>query len=329
MTFQIHNWKRDGHNPVFPPGTEDFDSTACMNPFVLRRGDEYWMYYAGGNAKGQRHICLAIADVNDLTHWDRKGPLFELGAENAFDEHWTVLPCVHRVGNLWHLYYTGQGKIGQGLQSFRGIGLAQSDDLIHWRKFSSEPVIEGNCFPEWPGNAGIAGGGRIIEVPAAHGEDKQYRMYYTLAVGISSPDVLVDQEKVSVVAHSHDGINWFDHRIVLERRAEATYENAAVIALNVWQTPTKWRSIYAGIGTRFGAYSICEAESADGLNWHRGEPGENLVLAPSKEDGNGHWADQMTEYPNVVEENGKLRLFYCGNGYGTTGIGSALAEKIA
>jgi hypothetical protein len=36
----------------------------------------------------------------------------------------------------------------------------------------------------------------------------------------------------------------------------------------------------------------------------------------------------MTEYPNVIEEDGRLRLFYCGNGYGRTGIGTATAEPL-
>ena len=62
MKFQVHNWQRDARNPVFAPKAS-FDIKACMNPFVLRRGDEYWMYYAGGDAKGHRRICLAIAPV--------------------------------------------------------------------------------------------------------------------------------------------------------------------------------------------------------------------------------------------------------------------------
>ena len=75
------------------------------------------------------------------------------------------------------------------------------------------------------------------------------------------------------------------------------------------KTTSGWRAIYAGIGTRFGAYSICEARSDDGLTWHRGQPGENLALAPA---GRG-WESKMTEYPYVVREGAKLRLFYCGN----------------
>ncbi len=325
MAFQPHTWVRDPQNPVLPNGPNDFDASACMNPFVIRRGDEYWLYYAGGTKKGNRQICLAIAKVDNIHEWDRKGPLLELGARGAFDDTWMVLPCVHRVGNLWHMYYSGRSSAGAGgLQRFHGIGLAQSQDLIHWKKFSDEPVLLGDGFDKFPGNAGIAGGARIIEVADPATGDRTLRMHYTLAVGTPSPDRTIDQQKLAVMVHSHDGIHWFDKRIVLERRPEVTYENAAVIALNVWKTKTRWRAIYAGIGTRFAAYSICEANSQDGLTWERGEPEENLALQPQ---GKG-WESAMVEYPNVIEENGKIRLFYCGNGYGATGIGTALAEAL-
>ena len=33
----------------------------------------------------------------------------------------------------------------------------------------------------------------------------------------------------------------------------------------------------------------------------------------------------MVEYPSVIAEGDRLRLFYCGNGYGQTGIGTALS----
>jgi len=221
------------------------------------------------------------------------------------------------------LYYTGHGTIGEGLQSFRGIGLAVSDDLITWKKQSPEPVLRGDGFDRWPENHGIAGGGSLIEIPQPDGRIL-YRMYYTLAVGYPDKSLLVNQAKYSVVADSWDGINWFDRRVVLEPRLDAPYENAATIGLTVWKEGTIWRALYAGIGTQFGAYSICEAESVDGLNWHRGSPGENLALAPR---GNG-WESKMTTYPHLIEEPEQLRMFYCGNGYGTTGIGIATASRL-
>ncbi len=322
--FRVHAWRRDRRNPVLPPSKAGFDLGCCMNPFVLRRGDEYWLYYAGADAQGRRRICLATAPVADLTAWTRHGPLFELGGKGAFDETWCVLPCVQRIGQRWHLYYTGRSADrGRGLQAFRGIGLAVSDDLRNWKRYSDDPVLQGDGFPDWPNNRGIAGGGRILELPQATGQVR-YRLYYTLATGRPSKKLQEDQAKQAVAAHSDDGLKWTDRRVVLRPRPEVDYENAGVIALNVWKTPTRYRAIYASIGSKFGAYSICEAVSDDGLTWERGAAGENLALPPA---GTG-WESKMTEYPNVIEENGKLRLFYCGNGYGVTGIGTALAEPI-
>jgi len=320
--FQIHQWIREPHNPVLPP-REIFDERRCMNPFVVPQGDQYMLFYSGAEKSGTQRICVATAPRDDLSRWKRLGPVVDVGGKGAFDENWCVLPCVHRFGNRWHLYYTGNGKTGQGLQSFRGIGLAISDDLLTWKKYSFEPVLQGDGFDRWPDNHGIAGGGSLIEIPRPDGRIL-YRMYYTLAVGHPDKNLLVDQAKYSVVADSWDGIDWFDRRVVLEPRREANYENAATIGLTVWQEGATWRAIYAGIGTRFGAYSICEAASPDGLHWERGTPGENLALPPQ---GNG-WDSKMTTYPHLVEERNQLRLFYCGNGYGKTGIGMATAARL-
>ncbi len=322
--FQVHAWERDARNPILPPGGFKWDVTCCMNPFVLRRDDEYWLYYAGGDKAGRRRICLAIAKVKDLSKWERQGPLFELGGKGSFDETWCVLPCVHRVGERWHLYYTGRSaKAGAGLQAFYGMGLAVSDDLLHWKKHSPEPIMTGDGFEKFPGNVGIAGGARILEIPQPSGPPL-LRMHYTLPTGTPSKDLKIDQAKHAVIAHSQDGLTWTDKRVLLSPRLDAEYENAATIALNVWKTKTGWRAIYAGIGTKFGAYSICEAVSDDGLTWQRGAPGENLALPPR---GKG-WEAKMTEYPNVIPEDNNLRLFYCGNGYGATGIGTAVAPML-
>lgn len=322
--FRVHAWERDIRNPILPPSASGFDAGSCMNPFVVLREGEYWLFYAGGDERGRRRICLATCPVDDLTAWRRHGPLFDLGATGSFDETWCVLPCLHRIGDRWHLYYTGRSALtGVGLQAFRGIGLAVSEDLRNWKKVSDDPVLLGDGYDEWPDNKGVAGGGSILELPQPDGRIL-YRMHYTLCTGTPSKELRVDQAKHAAVVHTYDGRTWFDKRIILRARPEVSYENAATIALNVWRSGAGYRAIYAAIGTRFGAYSICEARSSDGLTWERGEPGENLALAPA---GTG-WESQMTEYPHIVREGERLRLFYCGNGYGRTGIGTATASLL-
>ncbi|MBT4613007.1 MAG: hypothetical protein HOC05_23375, partial [Gemmatimonadetes bacterium] len=151
-----------------------------------------------------------------------------------------------------------------------------------------------------------------------------YRLYYTLATGTpDSNDIRVDQEKHCAVCHSTDGLRWTDHRVVLSPRASVTTEDAAVAAPWVWRDGDLYRMMYCGIGTRWGYYSMSEAVSTDGYTWDRGEGDENLALTPNPASA---WESQMVEYPSIVDEGDQLRLFYCGNGYGMTGIGTATAS---
>ncbi|MEE2753730.1 MAG: hypothetical protein VX910_07080, partial [Candidatus Latescibacterota bacterium] len=241
-----------------------------------------------------------------------------------FDSRWCVLPLVKKFGDLWHLYYTGRDDSPTGLQSFWGMGLATSDDGIHFKKYSPFPIITGNQTERFSMNKGIAGGGTIIEDKNTN-ETTNYRMYYTLATGTPDPnDIRVDQEKHCAVCHSSDGLRWTDHRVVLNPRPDVTSEDAAVAAPWVWRDREGYRMMYCGIGTRWGFYSMSEAVSQDGYEWDRGEGDANLSMTPSPDH---KWESQMVEYPSIVDEGDQLRLFYCGNGYGTTGIGTATARK--
>jgi hypothetical protein len=325
-------WTKHADNPVFPPAEGSaFDSTCCMNPFAMlgEDGDSVSLFYAGADADGHRRICLAISSLQDnLTHWDRLGPLFERGSEGRFDHQWCVLPCVHRFGDKWHLYYSGrEGSSGTGLQGFPGIGLATSTDGVHFTRYSDSPIITGDQTREFPTNRGIAGGGTILEDTADDGS-VTYRMYYTLAVGTPNDDMRIDQEKHCAVCISTDGIVWHDHRIVMSPRPDVPREDAAVAAPYVWREEGSglYRMVYCPIGTQWGFYSLAQAVSEDGLVWHRGTGDENVVLVPDS-DRDGSWERQMVEYPSVLRLNsGELLMFYCGNGYGATGVGVASAS---
>jgi len=234
-----------------------------------------------------------------------------------------VLPGVFKFGDTWHLYYSGNDGGALGLQSFPGIGLATSSDGVNFEKYSDKPVITGDMTDEFPDNRGIAGGGSILEDRAEDGA-VTYRMYYTVASGTKNEDVMIDQEKHCAVCHSTDGITWTDHRIIMSPRRDVPNEDIAVAAPFVWHDGECYRMLYCGIGTRWGFYSISEAYSADGFTWERGEGDDNLSLTPGAE---GAWDGQMCEYPFVMDCGDHYRLFYCGNGYGATGIGTAIAYK--
>ena len=324
-------WVREGRNPVLPPGAPGtFDSTACMNPWVMLAGDRlrvrfyYAVYYAGGDDAGHRRVCLATAPLDDPANWRRHGPLLELGPPGSFDAHWCVLPhVVQAAPDRWHLYYTGNSGTGRGLSAFPGMGLALSPDGIQWEKYPGNPILERTGRAGDPDAVGIAGGS-VLKVRLPDGT-AQWRFYYTGCPTLGD-DVFLNQQKCVCLAVSPDGIRWERRGAVLRRDPDRDYENVAVAGPVVHQEEDgSFRMWYSAIGTRWGWYSICYAESEDGLHWRRGTHyGDNLQLGPLLTG----WEGEMVEYPSVLREAGRLRLFYCGSGYGRTGIGTAVSSPL-
>lgn len=315
-------WVRDEHNPVLPPRKGEFDATRCMNPWVVRDGDNYRLFYSGGGADGKQRLGVATAAVRDVVKWDRTGPLFETGNAGAFDAAWCVLPHAIKMNDdRWHLYYTGNAGRGSGLSAFPGMGLATSTDGTNWARHSEEPILEPSGEHGTPDAIGVAGGS-VVRISQPDGSS-QWRFYYTGCPTVGKAHEL-NQQKTICLATSDDGIHWTKLGTVMLRDPERNYEDIGVAGPVVHQEPDgSFRMWYSAIGTRHGYYSICYAESDDGIHWRRGvKSGDNLQLLPN---GNG-WEKQMVEYPSVIQEGDHLRLFYCGNGYGRTGIGTAVSK---
>ncbi len=291
-----------------------------MNPWVVRREDTYWLYYAGADADQRRRICLATAPVSEPTRWTRQGVVLDIGAPGSFDAQWVVLPHVIRMGRQWFLYYTANCGQGEGLSAFPGIGLAVSEDGRTFERYGEGPVLAPGGSPGDPDRIGIAGGS-LIAMPCVDG-GTEWWFYYTGCPTLG-PNVFEDQQKTICLAVSRDGIAWEKRGALMKRMPERDYVDIAVAGPVVWREDAGlFRMLYSAIGTRWGYYSIAYAESDDGLCWRRGErAGDDLTLGRH---GDG-WERQMVEYPTVVREGAGRRLFYCGNGYGKTGIGTALA----
>ncbi|MEO2015925.1 MAG: hypothetical protein ABGZ53_16315 [Fuerstiella sp.] len=315
-------WIRDRHNPVLAPRKGEFDSTRCMNPWVVRDGQSYRLFYSGGGDDQKQKIGFGTAAVDDLTKWTRVGPLFETGAAGTFDARWCVLPHVVRMNDdRWHLYYTGNAGRGSGLSAFPGMGLATSRDGVTWSRFGHQPVLAKSGEDGDPDAIGVAGGS-VLRVRQPDGS-AHWRFYYTGCPTTGTPHAL-NQQKTICLAVSDDGIHWEKRGAVMLRDPERDYENIGVAGPVVHQQDDgNFRMWYSAIGTRWGFYSICYAESDDGIHWRRGvNVGDNLQLTPT---GSG-WEQQMVEYPTVIREGDHLRMFYCGNGYGRSGIGTAVSK---
>ncbi len=317
-------WIRDPANPVLPPlpGSEN-EAHRCMNPFVLRIEDHYHLYYSGADADAHQRICLATAPINDPRNWNRQGVVLDRGEPGAFDHNWVVLPHVVNFGDRWHMYYTANSGVGEGLSAFPGIGLAFSDDGRTFEKHGNNPVLTASQVDGDPDCLGVAGGSVInVRLPD---NSSEWRFYYTGCPTLGD-DVFLNQQKAVCYATSPDGITWEKQGAVMCRDPDRNYIDVAAAGPVVWQEENgTFRMMLSAIGTRWGYYSICYAESDDGISWRQGEHyGDDLTLGPT---GDG-WERQMVAYPSVIREETRLRLFYCGNGYGKTGIGTAVSSPL-
>jgi predicted GH43/DUF377 family glycosyl hydrolase len=123
------NWIRHGEAVIAPGPRGSFDERAVADPYVIRAGDRFYLFYLGQDrARRQR---LGVAQSSDGINWQklRSNPILELGATGSFDERDLGEPAVWTSGGQWWMLYTGSDRA-----EHRRLGLAKSPDGVHWAR---------------------------------------------------------------------------------------------------------------------------------------------------------------------------------------------------
>jgi sucrose-6-phosphate hydrolase SacC (GH32 family) len=123
------NWTRHGE-PVVPLGPRgSFDERAVADPYVIRAGGNFYLFYLGQDRA--RRQSLGVARSSDGVTWEklRANPILEPGSPGAFDENGLGEPAVWTSGGQWWMLYTGRDKKEQ-----RRLGLARSADGVRWER---------------------------------------------------------------------------------------------------------------------------------------------------------------------------------------------------
>ena len=132
------SWQRE-NKPVLGPGPEGaWDEAGVADPYVLRCGDTYYMYYLGQTRRGVQR--LGAARSSDGIHWQKfmGNPVLGPGAPGSFDERGLGEPAVFRAGAEFYMIYTGRNAAEE-----RRLGAARSQDGVHWRRVALKSPIAG------------------------------------------------------------------------------------------------------------------------------------------------------------------------------------------
>jgi predicted GH43/DUF377 family glycosyl hydrolase len=120
--------------PVLSPEADYEKDGGVEDPRVLKIGSTYYMTYTGYN-KHDAQLCLATS--TDLIHWQRKGVLLP-AYKGKWNTGWTKSGAIvpKKINGRWWMYYLGTAADKRDY-----TGLASSQDLLHWRDATDQPVL--------------------------------------------------------------------------------------------------------------------------------------------------------------------------------------------
>ena len=269
------------------------------------RGDRIDMYVSTRDPGGRSWIARAELDLGDerprVAALDPE-PVLAPGALGAFDDAGVTPSCVVRDGDETRLYYTGW-SLGSSVPFYLAIGLAISRGGGPFERVSQAPVLGRTAndplMTASPHVLADRGGWRMWYVSGARWEraGDDVRHYYHLRHGTSRDGVRWSTTGEPCVDFAEESEYAFSRPSVV--RGDAGYE--------------MWFSV------RGDAYRLGYARSANGLAWERRDDAAGLVASDAG------WDAEMVAYPHVFEHGGRRLMLYNGNGYGATGVGSAVA----
>jgi beta-1,2-mannosidase len=126
-------------DPVLTPEAPYEKNGGVEDPRVVEINGLYYLTYTGYDTHAAQ-LCLATS--SDLLHWERKGVIMP-AYRGTWNTQWTKSGAIipEKVNGKWWMYYLGTRTDPDG-KARDYMGLAVSDDLLHWRDATDQPVLD-------------------------------------------------------------------------------------------------------------------------------------------------------------------------------------------
>jgi beta-fructofuranosidase len=115
--------------------------------WIADAGDTYHLFFLQAPRKlGDPHLRHAAATIGhassrDLITWDRHGTALEPSTGGWDDRALWTGSVARGDDGVWRMYYTAISRAGRPVYDQR-LGLAESDDLMTWRRVGHAPLLE-------------------------------------------------------------------------------------------------------------------------------------------------------------------------------------------
>jgi predicted GH43/DUF377 family glycosyl hydrolase len=274
-------------NPVLTPGPAgSWDQGAIGREFVYFNGSAYNMWYTAFSTT----LAIGFASSKDGVHWTKyPSPVLKAGPSGSWDSGGVEAPSVVWNGTLFLMYYTGSnGTLASD------IGVAFSRDMIHWQKYSGNPVLRhgpGSYDSFYAKYSDV-----IYDTPL-------YKMWYTARASAGPVNGTL---YTIAYATSTDGLRW------------TKYAGNPVITPNIssrknFYIAAKYPHVLKVDGLYLmvllftdGADTISLAVSTDGVSWN--STGTSLL---SNTNNPLDW-DYVPYYPSAILNGTTLLVWYSG-----------------
>lgn len=303
-------WKKLGliHALAASP---DRATTHMQGPVAIILPNCIRILFAARDARGKSYPAFFDVDRDDplqvLQVYD--GRIIPQGSAGTFDEDGNMPAAVVESDGALRLYYTGwNARTSVPYHNSIGVALSRDQGRSFERMFDG-PILDRNAAEPF-----------MTLAPCVLRDERGWHMWYSSGLGWHRIEDRLEPLYAIMSATSSDGLVWCrTDKLTLPRRnaREATVRPTVLRQNGRFHM---WFCHRDSVGFRGGAgsYRIGYAWSNDGENWLRQDELAGIDVSA------GGWDSEMICYPNVVACDGRILMFYNGNGFGQSGIGYAL-----
>jgi len=215
-------------------------------------------------------------------------PIFKPGPPGSWEEKSVDCFTIGIFNGKYMMWY-----VGTPYNLVCQIGLATSDDGIHWKRCPENPVLKIGPPGSWDDSI------LICQSVIFDNEEKIYKMWY---VGGNSKGVFGIG-----YATSPDGIHWTKYPGNPVLRPTEPWEGTVLEGQTVMKVFNKYMMWYGALNLRTDRAKIGLATSPDGIHWTK-YPG-NPVFTPSSPK---KWDGYSVDTPDVIFHGGIFHMWYMG-----------------